>query len=672
MARHSRQYSSAKKQTPAPQSLQRKDKAQHYSRPFPALSQSPQTASLNSSPVGYDGLSVPIMPKLTVGAVGDKYEQEADRVATQVVQQLNSPALPVQRDEGNDENTVHRQLIEGLNSRVPGDDNNTADPLNQSIQAKAFTTGQNVFFQQGAYAPQSQGGQELLAHELTHGVQQNSGMVQRHLSQPQALRLFSSSAIADPLIQRAKWKQESHGRWVKAEEGNLEASTDQTPVSEPEIPYGPLTRGETLKTYKNDALVTKEFVTGDHKEAISTYCKKRNVILSVRDTGSFSLDRIKEGAKPKPHTILEKSIKKSSLAKFHPEAAQALSEGRDVLPDINGVNLSNLKGFVGHWDEDTGELLGVRVDQKDVLVGEEEADLMGLGDLLPTDEHAIGLRKIQPFLEGKKTNSPYIPMAQFADFCEALPNNQWKQFLYTGDYDLHEIYKHNKTLVEGSTEKARLLTGINQHIAHGQKKKEAEGAPKLPLREGTIHVERASTTIGEKGQEREVSADTLHGGDPYAMIQHGDQMGYITNQLHEGRLKDETKNLKAQMVGAVAEESPSPLAWCVRGEWYVTKNKEEHGRFRNLVNVTASSGWSKKNQDSMRDGTSRTSELRSKKPSSKTKASEEERRKQWRWEKEKSKRYKKQGWGEVAKNRKDKQWDSDEVNETRKQPYLYR
>ncbi|MBE9209429.1 DUF4157 domain-containing protein [Nostoc sp. LEGE 06077] len=52
-----------------------------------------------------------------------------------------------------------------------------ADQLNQSIQAKAFTTGQDVFFRQGAYKPGSRGGQELLAHELTHVVQQESGNV---------------------------------------------------------------------------------------------------------------------------------------------------------------------------------------------------------------------------------------------------------------------------------------------------------------------------------------------------------------------------------------------------------------------------------------------------------------------------------------------------------------
>ncbi|PZV12170.1 MAG: hypothetical protein DCF20_18050 [Pseudanabaena sp.] len=52
-----------------------------------------------------------------------------------------------------------------------------SDQLNQSIQAKAFTTGQDVFFRQGAYDSSSKGGQELIAHELTHVVQQSQGRV---------------------------------------------------------------------------------------------------------------------------------------------------------------------------------------------------------------------------------------------------------------------------------------------------------------------------------------------------------------------------------------------------------------------------------------------------------------------------------------------------------------
>jgi hypothetical protein len=49
--------------------------------------------------------------------------------------------------------------------------------LSQQLNARAFTTGQDIFFGEGAYQPGSSGGQELLAHELTHVVQQASGAV---------------------------------------------------------------------------------------------------------------------------------------------------------------------------------------------------------------------------------------------------------------------------------------------------------------------------------------------------------------------------------------------------------------------------------------------------------------------------------------------------------------
>lgn len=52
-----------------------------------------------------------------------------------------------------------------------------ANDLNESLNAKAFTTGQDVFFKDGSYDPGSSGGQELIAHELTHVVQQSSGQV---------------------------------------------------------------------------------------------------------------------------------------------------------------------------------------------------------------------------------------------------------------------------------------------------------------------------------------------------------------------------------------------------------------------------------------------------------------------------------------------------------------
>jgi hypothetical protein len=50
-----------------------------------------------------------------------------------------------------------------------------SDSLNKQLGAKAFTTGQDVFFGAGAYQPHTKDGQELIAHELTHVAQQGSG-----------------------------------------------------------------------------------------------------------------------------------------------------------------------------------------------------------------------------------------------------------------------------------------------------------------------------------------------------------------------------------------------------------------------------------------------------------------------------------------------------------------
>ena len=57
-----------------------------------------------------------------------------------------------------------------------------ADTLNRDLSARAFTTGQDIFFKQGEYSPGSSSGRELLAHELTHVVQQGGDRVKRKLT----------------------------------------------------------------------------------------------------------------------------------------------------------------------------------------------------------------------------------------------------------------------------------------------------------------------------------------------------------------------------------------------------------------------------------------------------------------------------------------------------------
>ena len=163
-----------------------------------------------------------VQPKLAIGQAGDPYEQEADQVAQQVVNSLHAPqsppvsseATPVakpqrlpgqsavadvavmgQGGEGTtevSEDVVARiqrsrgrgrplgESVQGPMEQAFGADfggvrihtDGESHKLNQAIQAKAFTTGQDIYFRGGAYEPGSRGGQELLAHELTHVVQQ--------------------------------------------------------------------------------------------------------------------------------------------------------------------------------------------------------------------------------------------------------------------------------------------------------------------------------------------------------------------------------------------------------------------------------------------------------------------------------------------------------------------
>ena len=48
----------------------------------------------------------------------------------------------------------------------------SANEMNQSIQAQAFTHGKDIYFNSGKFDPGSDSGKSLLAHELTHVIQQ--------------------------------------------------------------------------------------------------------------------------------------------------------------------------------------------------------------------------------------------------------------------------------------------------------------------------------------------------------------------------------------------------------------------------------------------------------------------------------------------------------------------
>jgi hypothetical protein len=78
-----------------------------------------------------------------------------------------------------------------------------ADGLSQSISARAFATGRDVFFRQGEYNPGTSAGRELLAHELTHVVQQNGDGVQRKMtvSEPGDAQEVEADRVAQAVMQ---------------------------------------------------------------------------------------------------------------------------------------------------------------------------------------------------------------------------------------------------------------------------------------------------------------------------------------------------------------------------------------------------------------------------------------------------------------------------------------
>ena len=75
-----------------------------------------------------------------------------------------------------------------------------ADDLARSVQARAFTTGSDVFFAGGEYRPGSSEGDRLLAHELTHVIQQRGSTAAGPLqvsSPGDAIEVVADAAAAD-------------------------------------------------------------------------------------------------------------------------------------------------------------------------------------------------------------------------------------------------------------------------------------------------------------------------------------------------------------------------------------------------------------------------------------------------------------------------------------------
>jgi hypothetical protein len=168
-----------------------------------------------------------IQPKLTINQPNDPYEQEADAMADRVMRMTDHENMPqpffrpnissIQRmcaDCGEEEKMMQRKEVNGKETATNNELESYVDRLNsggqalpdevcdfyeprfgydfsqvkvhtdhvaaksaQSINALAYTSGNNIVFNKGQYSTGSDAGKKLLGHELTHVVQQGGGTV---------------------------------------------------------------------------------------------------------------------------------------------------------------------------------------------------------------------------------------------------------------------------------------------------------------------------------------------------------------------------------------------------------------------------------------------------------------------------------------------------------------
>ena len=145
----------------------------------------------------------PVLRKLMIGASNDPLEQEADRVADQVLASPAHPAISaapsciqsysgegsavvatapasVDRVLANSGSPLEPALRQDMGQRFCYDFSHVrvhlggaAEQSAREVQAHAYTVGLNVVFGAGRFAPGTSEGRRLIAHELAHVVQQS-------------------------------------------------------------------------------------------------------------------------------------------------------------------------------------------------------------------------------------------------------------------------------------------------------------------------------------------------------------------------------------------------------------------------------------------------------------------------------------------------------------------
>ena len=141
----------------------------------------------------------PLQATLAVNQPGDRYEQEADAVSERVMQAPESRDFPGGRAFAGVR--LHTDFRAAESARALG--------------ALAYTVGQDIIFASGQYAPHTSRGQHLLAHELTHTLQQTDA------ASRMIMGVWDATA-------KSKCADATSDKWIKKVEVNQEPSDNET------------------------------------------------------------------------------------------------------------------------------------------------------------------------------------------------------------------------------------------------------------------------------------------------------------------------------------------------------------------------------------------------------------------------------------------------------------
>ncbi|KAB8141124.1 DUF4157 domain-containing protein [Chloroflexia bacterium SDU3-3] len=175
----------------------------------------PNAPPLPAVPFSFGSVMPTVQPSLRVSRPGDRYEQEAEAVAAQVMRSVSPTAsVGTPGQAADDERAgvatppdLMRQIasLRGGGLPLPAGDlrffeqrmgadfsqvrihtGDAAALAARQLSARAFTVGGDIAFDHGEYRPGTSAGRELLAHELAHVVQQGRAAVRVGPRQPDA------------------------------------------------------------------------------------------------------------------------------------------------------------------------------------------------------------------------------------------------------------------------------------------------------------------------------------------------------------------------------------------------------------------------------------------------------------------------------------------------------